>query len=93
MTTIQTTLTPTRFSRTSAVVAAAGALIAVGIVALVLVLAGPARSSHTAIHHPAPPYYPLIQYRGTGALPATVHGAPPTRPPLVSPRKSYGAVS
>jgi len=89
MTTIQTTLTPARTSRTSAVVAAAGALIAVGIAALFLVLASPTRSSHTAIRHPAPTYYPLIQYRGTGAPPATPTGARATTPTLINPR-AYG---
>jgi hypothetical protein len=92
MTTIQTTLTPARIRRTRAVVAAAATLIAVGITALFLLLAGPTRSSHTAIRHPAPTYYPLIQYRGTGAPPITATGARPTTPTLVNPRKSYGAV-
>jgi hypothetical protein len=92
MTAIQTTLTPARNRRTSTVVTAAGALIAVGIAALFLALAGPTRSIHTAIRHPAPTYHPLIQYRGTGAPPATATGARRTTPTLVNPRKSYGAV-
>lgn len=92
MTTIQTTLTPARTRRTSAIVAAAGALIAVAIAALLLTLASPTRISRTAIRHPAPTYHPLIQYRGTGAPPATATGAHPTTPTLVNPRKSYGAV-
>jgi hypothetical protein len=75
MTTIPATLMPARIRRTSAVLTAAGALVAVGIAALFLALAGPTRSSHTAIRHPAPTYYPLIHYRGTGAPPATTHGS------------------
>jgi hypothetical protein len=92
MTTVQTTLTPARTSRTSAVLTAAGALIAVGIAALFLSLASPTRSNHTAIRHPPPTGYPLIQYRGTGAPPATVTGARATTRTLVNPRKSYGAL-
>jgi len=80
MTTIPATLMPTRIRRTSAVLTAAGALVAVGIAALFLALAGPTRSSHTAIRHPAPTYYPLIHYRGTGAPPATATGARATTP-------------
>jgi hypothetical protein len=49
-----TILRPARIRRTSAVLMAAGALIAVGIAALFLALASPTRSSHTAIRHPAP---------------------------------------
>jgi hypothetical protein len=92
MTTIQTTLTSARIRWTSAVLTAVGALIAVGIAALFLALASPTRGSHTASRHPAPTYYPLIQYRGTGAPPATATGARATTPTLVNPRKSYGAV-
>ena len=88
MTTIQTTLTPTRFRRTSAVMTAAAALIAVGIAALFLSLGSPTRSTHTAIRHPAPTYYPLIQYRGTGAPPATATDARATTPTPVDPRLS-----
>lgn len=97
MTTIQTALRPARFRRTSAVVAAAGVLIAVGIALLFLTLAGSTRTTaHAAIRHPAPApyhgaYYPLIQYPGTGAAPATTSGARPTTPALSSPRTSYGA--
>jgi hypothetical protein len=80
MTTIQTTRMPARIRRTSAVLTAAGTLIAVGIAALFLTLASPTRSSHTAIRHPAPTYQPLIQYRGTDAPPATATGARATTP-------------
>jgi hypothetical protein len=92
MTTIQTTLTPARFRRTGAVLTAAGALIAIGVAALFLSLGSPTRSTHTAIRPPAPTHYPLIQYRGTGAPPATPTGARATTPTLINPRKSYGAV-
>jgi hypothetical protein len=92
MTTIPATRMPARIRRTSAVLTAAGALIAVGIAALFLSLASPTRSSHTAIRHTAATYYPLIQYRGTGAPPATPTGARPATATLVNPRKSYGAV-
>lgn len=89
MTTIQATLIPARLRRTSAVLIAAGALIAVGIVALFLALASPTRSDHTAIRHPAPTDWQLIQYRGTGAPPATASGTRATTPALVNPR-AYG---
>ncbi len=88
MTTIQPALTPRRFRRPSAVLTAAGALIAVGIAALFLALAGSSRTSHVAIRHSVAlyhgtyyprvqhrgAYYPLIQYRGTGAGPAIATG-------------------
>jgi hypothetical protein len=92
MTTIPATLMPARIRRTSAVLTAAGALIAVGIAALFLTLASPTRSSHTPIRNPAPIDWQLIQYRGTGAPPATATGARATTPTPVNPRKSYGAV-
>jgi hypothetical protein len=92
MTTIQTTLMPARIRRTGAVLMAAAALIAIGIAALFLALASPTRSSHTAIRLPAPIDWQLIQYRGTGAKPATATGAGATAPDLVNPRKSYSAV-
>jgi hypothetical protein len=99
MTTIQTAQTPARFRRTSAVVTAAGALIAIGVAALFLALAGPTRTSHVAIRHSVPMYhgtyypriqhhgtnYPLIQYRGTGAPPATATVARPTTPTVARP--------
>jgi hypothetical protein len=90
MSTIHTTLqhTPTRWPR--AIVTTAGALIAVAVVVMFLALAGESRGHHAAISHPTPAYYPLIQYRGTGAPPASTAGTPPTAPG--SPHKSYGAV-
>ena len=45
--------------------------------------------SHTAIQHPPPTDWQLIQYRGTGAPPATASGARATTPTLVNPR-AYG---
>jgi hypothetical protein len=67
MTTIQTSPTPARFRRISGVVTAAGALIAVGIAALFLTLAGPTHTNHSAIQDSAPAeyhgtYYPLVQH-------------------------------
>jgi hypothetical protein len=91
MSTIQTTLkrTPTRWPGT--IVTTAGALITVAVVVLFLALAGGSRGHH-AVSHPAPTYYPLIHYRGTGAPPASTAGTPPTTPAPGSPHKSYGAV-
>jgi hypothetical protein len=89
MTTIPTTLRPARIRRTGAVLTAAGALIAVGIAALFLALASPTHSSHTAIRHPAPTDWQLIQYRGTGAPPATASGARTITPTVINPR-AYG---
>ena len=85
MSTIQTTLraTPSRWSAT--VLTAAAALIAIGVAVLFLAYAGGgganrAATSHPtptlATRHPAPTYYPLIQYRGTGAAPAALAPEP-----------------
>jgi hypothetical protein len=92
MSTIQTTLkrTPTRWPGT--IVTTAGALIAVAVAVLFLVLAGGSRGHHAAISQPVATYYPGIQYRGTGAGPASRAGTHPTTPAPGSPRKSYGAV-
>jgi hypothetical protein len=92
MSTIQTTLKPTRTRWISTVVVTAGALIAVGVTVVFLALTGAGRTNHPMTSHPAATYYPLIQYRGTGSPPATAARTRPTTPTAVSPRKSYGAV-
>jgi hypothetical protein len=73
MSTIQTTLcvTPRRWSAT--LVTTIGALVAVGVAVLFLTLSGPSHRNPATASHPAQTYAPLIQYRGTGAPPATVN--------------------
>ncbi len=92
MSTIQTTLKPTRTRWTYALVTAAGALIAVGVTVVFLALTGVGRTNHPITSHPAATYYPLIQYRGNGAAPATAARTRPTTPTSLSPRTSHGAV-
>jgi len=69
MSVIQNTVKKTPRRASLNLVTIASALIAVGIVALVLVLAGGGSSGQAVASHPAPSYHPLIQYRGTGAPP------------------------
>jgi hypothetical protein len=73
MSTIQTTLcvTPRRWSAT--LVTTIDALVAVGVAVLFLTLSGPSHRNPATASHPAQTYAPLIQYRGTGAPPATVN--------------------
>jgi hypothetical protein len=86
MSTIHTAIKPTPMRRTGAIVTATGVLLAVGIAVLFLALVGGRGAGHAPDAKQAQPYYPLIQYHGTGAPPA--HHAP-----LVSSRGSnfYGA--
>jgi hypothetical protein len=63
---------------TRTLIATLGALIAVGATILFLALPG---TTKPVARRLAPTYYPLIQYRGTGAppvAPATAQGARPT---------------
>lgn len=71
MSVIQNTVKKTPRRASLNLVTIASALIAVGIVALVLVLTGGGRSGQAVASHGAPRYHPLIQYRGTGAPPVT----------------------
>ncbi|MDQ6804862.1 MAG: hypothetical protein M3065_07810 [Actinomycetota bacterium] len=88
MSTIRTTVKRTPTGSDGTVVATVSALIAIAAVALLLSLASGSRGSHAAASHQAPTYYPLIQYRGTGAAPASTAGTHPTTPAPGSPRKS-----
>jgi hypothetical protein len=71
------------------VIAALGALIAVGVTILFLALSGTSTTKPVA-HNQSPTYYPLIQYRGTGAHP--VAPATHTAPAYIRAEHSYGAV-
>ena len=79
---------PTRTRRTGAIVTAAGVLLAVGIAVLFLAPVG-GSASHAVTAKPAGPYYPLIQYRGTGAPPLTA--TPSTAPASSRSSNFYGA--
>jgi hypothetical protein len=81
MSTTHTAIKPTPIRRTSAIVTAAGVLLAIGIAVLFLALVGGNSASHAVAAKPAGPYYPLIQYHGTGAPPVT---ATPSTPPASS---------
>lgn len=75
--------------RIGTVMAAVGALIAVGVTTLLIALSGTS-STRPVAHHRSAPSYPLIQYRGTGARPV----APATHaaPTYMRAQHSYGAV-
>ena len=91
MLTTQTNLKRTPSRREGMVPTAVGALITLAVVVVFLALAGHSRGLHTPAGHATPTYYPLIQYRGTGAAPASTATTRPTPAP-VGQRKSYGAV-
>jgi hypothetical protein len=88
MHTTPATLKPAPMHRTGAALAAAGALIAVGIVALFLALAG-SGVNHAVIRHPVQTYYPLIQYHGTGQPPVTARQTTSTNTASTSSRPGY----
>jgi hypothetical protein len=92
MSTIQTTLKRTPSRWTSAVVATAGALIAVALALLFLGLAAGSRGHHAATSNPAPTYYPLIHYRDVVVPRAAAERTPTTTRTPLNPRRSYGAV-
>ena len=77
MSMIQNTVktTPRRLSLN--IVTIASALVAVGVVALILVLAGGGSSGHAVSSHRASGHHPLIQYRATSA-PRVTSNAEPT---------------
>lgn len=91
MTTVQRTgrLAHKNRIRTGTVMAAVGALIAVGVTALLIALTGTSTTRPVA-HHQSARSYPLIQYRGTGAPP--VAPATHTAPTYIRAEHSYGAV-
>jgi hypothetical protein len=89
-TTVRTTRAP-GFS-IGTVGAVVGAVIAVGLAALFLALGNSSQVKPVNHAHPLPAYTPLIQYRGTGASPASATTPSPSVPTHALQRKSYGAV-
>lgn len=92
MSTIQPILKPAPVRWTATVLTTATAIIALTVTVLFIALPGGSRGTHPAVLHPASTYYPLIQYRGTGAPPMTAADTRPATPTSVSPHRSYGAV-
>ncbi|MBO0712823.1 MAG: hypothetical protein J2P47_16240 [Acetobacteraceae bacterium] len=91
MTTVQRTdrLAQKARIRTGTVIAAIGALIAVGVTTVLIALTATSTTRPVA-HNQSAPYHSLIQYRGTGAPP----GAPTTHtaPTYIRAEHSFGAV-
>jgi hypothetical protein len=80
---------PARTHGASAILLAAiSALVAVSVAALFIAFAVP-RTTTPAAQHPFA-YFPLIQYRGTGAPPPTARA--PIRTAYIRAEHSYGAV-